>query len=402
MPDYHYRIVDHSGRVSRGTMAASDPAALTQHLAHHGQELLTYRLAQSQRFGPQAQAKPATAQLRLYFTQLAELAAAGMPLGQILTDTIASLPDGTLKDATRAVSARLQRGDDLATACAAAPAIFDRTILAVLQAGMSGGDLALGLAKARDHFLWRADFRALMLRSLRYPLFLMLLTFGVISFMMLQVVPQLTQFLTEQNQTLPWHSKALIGFAKGFAAIWWLSPLLALLLTISIKYAGKFSPSYAAWQDRLWLRLPWIGDIIRQGELALFLHHLALLTASGGALLPALRTAHDNIRNLAIKAQIAAMIERVAAGQDLTTAWRQAPILTGAIAQRVAIGLQSGMLAAQLQQASQDCTQHFTEQSKGLIRGLEPALTLLVGVILIWIVLAVLGPIYGAVTQLGR
>lgn len=399
MLDYRFRAVGGDGRIVRGTLPAAHEAHLAELLLAQGYELLTCRAPKPLR--RLWQTSLPRSEVALLFTQLAALAEAGVPLRLCLSDTLQSLPTGALRDALGAVTQEVQRGASLAEACATQPQLFPRSLIAVLEAGMAGGSLAQGFARARDHVQWQAEFGALLRRATRYPLFLLALCIGVISFMMLLVVPELAAFLKAQNYALPWHSLALFWIAEQFAVLWWLMPLLLAAGAGVAVFMRRHSAGFALWSDGVLLRLPLFGKLLRQRESAVFLHHLALLVGGGVPVLTALSTARGALNNRALQQETERMIAAVTAGEDLASVWQKLPSFGGLIARRAQIGLQTGTLPAQLQQASEECDAAVISASKQLIGALEPALTLLVGALLGWIVLAVLGPLYGALGTLG-
>ena len=240
-----------------------------------------------------------------------------------------------------------------------------------------------------------------MRRATRYPLFLLALAAAVISFMMLLVVPQLVAFLQAQDFELPWHSAALIWVAERFGTLWWALPLAAAGAGAAVMIGRRRSAAFALWCDGVILRLPGLGALVMQREMAYFLHHLALLAGGGVAILPALTAAQAALQNRALRAQAQRMVAAVMAGRDLGTVWEELPAFGGLIARRAQIGLQTGTLPQQLQQASAECDAAVVTRSEQMIGALEPALTLLVGGMLAWIVLAVLGPLYGSLARLG-
>ena len=146
MQEYRFRAVNAQGRILRGAMAAAHEAQLAGRLTALGYELLSCK-------APRRRAWRRTGtdyrQLMLLFTQLAALAEAGVPLTVCLDDALARMPDNDLRDALRAVLQDVRAETDCAAACARHPRVFPRGCVAVLQAGMAGGDPALGFAKAR-------------------------------------------------------------------------------------------------------------------------------------------------------------------------------------------------------------------------------------------------------------
>jgi type IV pilus assembly protein PilC len=399
MPDYRFRAVNAAGHITQGAMAAPDAAQVTLRLQDAGYELLS--LAHARQPWWRLPSAPDPAALQLVFTHLAALTEAGVPLALALKDAAATAPLGLLRTALDDIGQRLDIGEPFVVACAAHPRVFAPSLSAVLQAGMASGNPAQAFAQACKHLAWQQEFAALLRRALRYPVFLVALTTAVISFMLLYVVPQLTAFLQAQTIALPWHSRALIWLAEHCALLWWVLPLVGGLAYGGLVLARREWPHVRLWSDGCALRLPVLGTLLQQKDMAGFLHHLAVLLGGGVPLLTALAAARGALRNQALQAQAADMVARITAGQDLATAWQHMPAFGGLVARRVQIGLQSDTLVEQLQAASDACDAAVIARSKQLIGTLEPALTLLVGLMLAWIVLAVLAPLYQSLATLG-
>ncbi|MEJ0063349.1 MAG: type II secretion system F family protein [Alphaproteobacteria bacterium] len=401
MPQYRFRAVNTLGQVMKGRMDAANENHLAERLAGMGYELIVFRARQRIHWFRHWRGEQGSKQRVLLFTQLAALAKAGVPLVTCLEDTVVAMPDSALRDAVREVTRQVRDGADFAAACARHRDAFSPTVTALLQAGLAGGDLAAAFAHARDHVAWQAELGATLRRTLRYPLFLLALTGAAIAFMMLMVVPQLTQFLAAQNTALSWSTRSLIWLSEQFVTLLWAVPLVAAGGFLFVTRLRLRSAGFALRTDGMLLRLPLIGKIAAAVEKAHFLHHLALMIAGGVPLLPSLQGARSALTNRALARQADAMIGQLADGKSLADAMRTQPDFSGMIARRAQIGLQGDDLAGQLLQTSKDYDAEAMTRGKQLVASIEPALTMTVGLLLIWIVLAVLTPLYGSLKNLG-
>lgn len=401
MPKYRFRAVNTLGQVLKGHMGAANENHLAERLADMGYELLMFRAQQRVHWVRFWSREENSQQQILLFTQLAALAGAGVPLATCLEDTAVTMPDSKLRDTVRDIIQSLRDGVDFVAAFARHRHTFSPTVVALLQAGMAGGNPAQAFAQARDHVKWQTEHGTMLRRALRYPLFLLTLTLGAMSFMSIGVVPQLIQFTTAPDFVLPWLTRTLIWVAAMLRVLWWVLPLLLIGGGIVVALLRRSSPPLVAMTDGMLLRIPGLGGIIGMTERAHFLHHLALMVTSGVPILAALATARTALTNRALQAQATRMLQSVAEGTTLAEAFTAQRDFSGLAARRAQIGLQGGDLAAQLLEASKELDAEAMARSKQLIAALEPTLTLTVGVLLIWIVLVVLVPLYHSFNQLG-
>ena len=237
-------------------------------------------------------------------------------------------------------------------------------------------------------------------RALRYPLFLMLVATATTSFMLTMVVPQIVDFLLSTGGELPLSTKILIAFSKGFSACWWLALATSFVLFFTLRFFRQSAKSFALFQDRLLLSLPVLGPTLRQFATARFAENFAVLLKNGVALPESLALAATTFTNQALREAAKEAQRAVIAGTPLSKA--ATSLFPPLVIQMLRIGEQSG----QLNKALQDVTRHYDLEVKDrverLIAAIEPALTILVGGLLAWVVLAVLGPIYGNLAHLSQ
>jgi type IV pilus assembly protein PilC len=403
MPAYLYRAVHASGIVRQGRLIAANENALASSLQASGLELISARIAKSPL--PLFSCKPtrfssSLPHLMVLCRQLADLLQAGVPLLNSLEQVAAAMPSGRLPEILIAMAQDIEHGVGLTPAFAQYPALFDPVFLALLRTGEASGDCAGCFARLAEHLKGRARVAAQLKRALRYPLFLFLVAAGTVSFMMTMVVPQIAEFLRSLNGELPFSTRLLILVSDMFGAGWWL-----LLITLGgvfavTKILRRQSSAFALRFDRGLLRVPLWGEALHQLCVAPFAESFALLLPSGLSVTESLAIAAPSLQNRALIAQAREAKNRVEQGEKLSAVMEG--LLSPFALQMLRVGEQSG----QLPKALQDIARHYDETIKDtverLIGALEPALTLLIGGLLAWVVLAVLGPIYGNLGKIGQ
>ena len=267
-----------------------------------------------------------------------------------------------------------------------------------MDAGEKSGDLAATFNRLEQHLKWQAAIRRNVTRALRYPLFLLLIACGVTSFMMLLVVPEIISFLTNIGQDLPLSTRFLIGTAETFEKVWWMAPPVLLLLFLGIRIVHRINGEAAIILDSLVLKLPIVGDVIAKLALARLTSSFTILLKSGLSVPQSLHLASSTLGNAAIERQAAFAHQKLMDGLPLSKA---AHILfPPMMIQILHIAEKSATLPKALEEIARSCDREAHDSVESFLGLLEPILTILIGGLLAWIVLAVLGPIYGSLSPL--
>jgi type IV pilus assembly protein PilC len=397
MPAYRYRAVHASGRIAQGVIAAANEAALAHDLISAGFELIAakpkkeWRRAATLRRVPPRLVADTTA-------HIADILKSGLPFAEALEDVAPIAAHPALRDALGDILRSVRHGSRIADAFRRHPRLFTPVFASILAAGEAGGDLPATFAQLARYAETRAATEEKLRRALRYPLFLFTVAFAAVTFMLALVVPQVTAFLSGIDSNLPPATRILIAASDFFAASWWMIFLASLCGgAILVLLRGQSSNIRRA-TDALALRLPAFGHVLHKRALARFAHSFAALFQSGIGLPAALAEATATLNNRALEALANNTGRRIHAGQALSSAL--ADLFPPSALGMVRVGEKSGNLAKSLNDVAAACDRDANAASEKLIGLLEPALTLLIGVVLAWVVLAVLGPIYGALPKL--
>ncbi|MDD3287755.1 MAG: type II secretion system F family protein [Alphaproteobacteria bacterium] len=398
MPSYNYRAVHASGKIQKGFISASNENELILALKNSGHELITaHAQTRSSIFKPRL----SSGRLASLCGQIADLLRAGVPLLTAITQVKMALPgnDG-MSDCLGAIAFDISHGTSLTEAFSHHPKLFDAVFLALLQAGEKSGDPAATFERLSAHLEWKAQISEQIRRALHYPIFLFLVAGSATCFMMAMVVPQIVDFLASIQENPPLSTRLLIKLSYLFSAGWWILLALPVTAAITIAQIRRHSRTAAELFDKALLFIPFIGPIMRQQAMARFAKSLLLLLQSGTSLPESLRIATGTLQNLSLMNFATYAEEYVGAGRPLSYAF--AGLLSPFAVQMLLVGEQSGKLT----KALDEITRHYENATKNsvnkFIGSLEPALTMLIGGLLAWVVLAVLGPIYGSLEVIGQ
>jgi general secretion pathway protein F len=393
MPAFEFQALDAAGQARRGVLQADTPRAARGQLRERG--LHPLQVAPVREGGGSAapwRRGLGGAQLALLSRQLATLVGSGLPIDESLA-ALAEGSDGRFRALVLALRARVMEGASLAGALAEHPDTFPPLFRASIAAGESAGKLDRVLRALADYAEARDALRQRILLALTYPLLLTVVALAVVSGLLVYVVPQVTGVFAQYGQALPWPTRTLIAGSQWFAA-WggWL--LAALLLAAGAATLALRQPALRRSWHALLLRLPVSGRLLRAAESSRFARTLALLTGSAVPLLDALAIASQVVHNLPLREALARVAVRVREGQGFARALAETRQFPPIAVRLIASGEKSGRLDAMLAEAAAHQERELDGALGVAMAALGPGVILLVGGLVLFIVLAILLPIF--------
>ncbi|MEO1766675.1 type II secretion system F family protein [Thiobacter aerophilum] len=392
MPAFQYSAVDRDGRRLRGRMDAANEADLEQRLKRMGLDLITCRVQTDAAplFG-----RPVSRRDLINFCfQLEQITRSGIPLLDGVADLAATLDNPRFREVVAAVHEDMVGGRMLSDALANHPTVFDALFVSLIRAGEQTGNLPEVLANLAATLKWRDELAAQTKRLLIYPTAVLIVVGAVIVFLMLYLVPELTTFLRTMRQELPWQTRALIAISD-FVGRYWL--LLFLLLVTSLGLlllASKRGGNARLTWDYLKLNLPLIGPILQKILLARFANFFALLYGSGITVLDALAACEGIVANRYVADGLRRAAQQIAGGESITESFRNTGLFPPLVLRMIRVGETTGALDAALMNVTYFYNRDVRESVERALKLLEPALTVLLGLILAAILFAVLAPVY--------
>ncbi|HVI51406.1 MAG TPA: type II secretion system F family protein [Candidatus Sulfotelmatobacter sp.] len=401
MQSYDYTAISMAGAKTRGQLAANNEFDLYQRLRENGLELLSAKPSRADHFAGLITAPVRNRDLLQLFLHLQHLTGAGVPLVESLTDVRDAIEQRRLRDVVTDVLRDVTEGRSLSEAFDSHPETFGPVFHALLAAGEASGNLTDAFAQLVRHLKWTELVTARIRKAVRYPTVILSVMVALFFFMMLMVVPQVVDFLLGSGQELPLITQSLIATSDFVQGYWWLLILVPLLLAVLRKTVHRLSEDLAQRLDRLSLHLPLVGPLVRKIALSRFSHFFATMFRSGVPILECLETARTVVSNRSLSQSLGVVLDDVQQGIPLSRALRNTGEFPSLVVRMVVIGEESGRLGETLENVTEFYDQDVSESVDRMIAMIEPALTLFAGVMMLWIVLGVFGPIYDSFSKLG-
>jgi len=317
--------------------------------------------------------------------QLATLLSAGVPLLDALMSLSAEYR-GFYRDMLIAIKERVSGGAGLSRALEDFDAIFPESYRNMVLSGEESGNLDSVLRKIADYLESQSEVKAKVRSAMIYPLFMMGVSIVVLSFLFTFVIPKIVKIFKDAKSTLPFVTVILIGISNLFIGYWW--ALIGGTAAV-ILYAKKFLRENRLFVDRLILRMP--GNVIQSLYYARFARTMGFLLGGGLPMLKALGLAARSVGNSELQASVLSGAEKVAEGQRLSASLENFPPV---FVQLVATGEKSGKLPELLNRAADSYEEEFKRRITHAVSLFEPAMILLMGLVVGFVALAVLLPMF--------
>jgi len=394
VPAFAYQALDQGGKTQRGVLQGDTARSVRASLREKGLNPLEVRpVADAPQAGMLFRRGLSGAQLALLTRQLATLLKARLPVEEALAALAEQNDDTRVRTLVVSLRARVMEGSSLATGLADAPESFPEIYRASIAAGEQSGKLDEVLARLADYSEARDALNQKVWAALAYPILLTLVAIAVVSGLLVYVVPQIVGVFTQMHQALPWPTRALLALSR-FVQVWgWLLLMVLIAAAIGGRLALRIEQARARWHEVV-LSLPLIGRLVRAANTARCTRTLALLTASAVPLLEALQIGAQVMPNLPMRAALKRAALKVREGGGFSRALGESGYFPPVALRLIASGERAGELERMLDEAADHQQRDLDRWVTTLTAILGPLVILLVGAMVLFIVLAILLPIF--------
>lgn len=403
MQGLHYRAIDAQGRVHFGFSSNNNHSELAQQLHRQGWQLLPaswyQRLSNMLGFGPRVPRWSSTA-ASLFSLHLSQLLVAGVPLLQALDELLKMENQRSVRVALREVKNRIDQGESFSDAISDCPGLFGPDFIASVRAGEASGQLSKCLRQQSANLQWQAELSERLKTVLAYPLFALVCLIVVFLFVLLYLVPAMLPLLSMSEAPLPRHTKWLLNLSELIR-----QSGIVVLVFLCIVGSGIFF----FLQSSSLLKIPFqslltrnvYGRIRSHYSLARYSRSTSLLYESGVEFTDAMKISQNLVGSAFLRNQLDVAHQQILAGESIASAMQSQPGLPRLFVRMVSAGEQAGVLDVALRQCA-DQLQSTAQYSLARVeRLIGPVLLCVMGGLLLWVALSVLGPIYSAVGQTG-
>jgi len=399
MPSFSYRAIDANGTIVEGNLDASSEHALEAQLRQAGAEML--RCAEKRAGLFRRKTRVSRKELIGFCFHMEQMTRAGLPILEALADLRDSVGNSTFQEVIGNLISAVEVGNTMSQAMAEYPDVFDDVFVSLIAVGEESGELPDVMLKLTESLKWQDELMAKAKTVIMYPAFVGVVVVGVMLFMMLYVVPQMVDFIREMGQELPIHTRALIAFSNFLVHHWWWAGPLPGVLFFAIKVQASRSESFRFRVDGWKLKVWYIGPIMSKVVLSRFASYFALCYSAGLDVLASLRISEDIVGNAVVRKGMQGIAASIADGKSLSASIESTDMFPPLVVRMVRMGESTGLLDNALANVSYFYDREVTESIDRLKAMIEPAMTVVLGGIMGWIMLSVLGPIYETISSIG-
>lgn len=396
MGAYEYQAIDANGKTQNGLIEADTAKQARQQL--RGMSLMPLEVGEVSQtpLGGELKSrrdKINVATVALITRQIATLISAGQPVESAYFSVSRQTPKNQVKRVLLSVRAKVLEGFPLSDALREFPRIFDSMYCASVHAGEQSGLLDVVMERLADYLEARQELQSKTSQALIYPILLSVVVIFLVAGMLTFVVPQIVQVFEGFDQELPLITQWLISlsdFSKAYGVY-----LLLGLVALSMLYRQLLKLAwFSLLRDRTLLAIPFIRYLVKLSNTARFTRTMSILVSSGVTALDSIRISTEVILSQPIKTAVVKAADRVREGEHISVALEQTGHFSPIVLQLIEIGESSGRLGDMLERSAKAEENEFAGVTALFISLFEPAMILVMGMVVLAIVLAILLPIF--------
>ncbi len=398
MEAYQYKAIDERGRIHNGQVDAANIADLEMRLTKLNLDLVNYKeiKASHKRDSGVGVKRRDLITFCFHFEQTSR---AGVPVLESLQDLRDSSDNPRMAEVTNAMIESIEGGKTLAQAMADFEGVFGKIFINLVRAGEQSGQISKVFQELGMSLKWQDEQAALTKKLLTYPAFVGTVVGGVVFFLMTYLVPELLRFVKTMGQELPLHTKVLIVVSNIFVNYWYILLLIPIFIILGIYIGIKTSPAFHLKYDELKLKIPVVGPILKKIILTRLCSFFAIMYSSGITIIDCIRTGEEIAGNKSIARAMNQVGQKISDGTTLSDSFAAVNMFPPLVLRMIRVGENTGALENALSNISYFYTRDVKESIERLQSMIEPAMTIVLGSIIGWVMFSVLGPIYDLITK---
>jgi type IV pilus assembly protein PilC len=396
MAAFTYKAMNSGGRILRGQLDAVNSIDLEMRLKRMGLDFIDGAQVRKR----SSTYKPERKDLITFCIHLEQLTRSGVPIIESLMDLRDTLDNPRFREVIAGLVEAIDGGQRLSQAMAARPEVFDTVFASLVRTGEETGRLPEVLKNLTDKLKWEDELASHAKKIIIFPAFAGTIVLGAVTFLMINVVPQMVQFVKGMGQALPLHTKALIWTSNAFVNYWYVIFGVPAAIVIGVLLAARNNYRLRYRLDLLKLNLPMVGPILKKIILARFASVFAMMYGAGITILESIKMTEEIVGNLVIKEGLRQVGQQIAEGQIVTQAFQNVGLFPPLVVRMLRVGESTGALDEALLNVGYFYNREVNESIDKIEAVIEPALTVFLGVIMLWIAAAVLGPIYDTISKI--
>lgn len=325
--------------------------------------------------------------------QLSSLMDSGVNILNGLGIVQRQLPNKYLKSAIDGIITRIKDGKSFSESLSAYPSLFSGLYVSLVRSGEAGGTIEQTLKRLADFLEKEEEFRNSLRQALVYPAFIMAVSILTVGVLLGFVIPRLSGMFADMGQALPMPTQILIAVSGFVRAYWWMMLAAAVAAFFAAQKVYK-RPQARLRIDRFKLRLGLFGKVVLETQISRLSRTLSLLLSGGIAVVEAIDISTSVLTNQALALEVRAFKDQVSKGSSLSSCLKTSKLFPSYVANIVAVGEETGSIEKSLLRVAEDYEKEADGIVKTSTRLLEPVIILVMGLVVGFIVLSMLLPIF--------
>lgn len=403
MPTFKFEALDTSGQEVKDSVDAGNEEEASQKIKAMGY-FVTKLTAAQQKGGKKGKKKTGKSRktfvlggvsqkmLCIFTRQFSTLQDAGLPVLRSLRILEKQMKPSALKNSLIDVVEDVESGSTLSEALGRHPKCFDRLYVNMVKAGEAGGALEVILQRLAEFKEKSQSLKRKVIGAMVYPSVVIMVAVGILTFIMVSIIPKFKKIFEEFGLSLPQATKILIDVSDWVASYWYVIPLFPLGVYLLIKLirltkAGNYA------LDRMVLWIPIVGSLVEKTIVARTMRTLGTLISSGVPILEALAIVKDTANNVVFERMFQRVLESIREGDTIADPLREARLVDDMVVNMVEVGEETGDLDTMLYKVADFYDEEVDTLVKSLISLLEPIMIVFLGGVIGAIVISLFLPL---------
>lgn len=402
MPTFAYTAVDPSGKSIKGKVDADSQQLVISKLQEQGYHIANIVEKKAVAFGG-GMSKYKKVQLQsiaIFSRQFATMINAGVSIVKCLDILQSQIKDEVLKPAVKQAMEDVKNGMSLTDAFQKHPNVFSKLYVNMIRAAELGGILDEILERVSGFLENEMEIRIKIKSAMMYPVIVLVFSVGMICALFTFVLPRFKEIFESMNVEMPIYTRILFSGSDLFKSYWFVPVILGIGGVMFVKYLGT-KPAGRYQIDNVKLKTPVVGDIIQKMAISRFARTFGTLVSSGVPMMRALEIVGETAGNSVIAKAVEDARASVREGQKISDPLAATGLFPAMVTHMIGVGEETGRLSEMLIKVSDFYEKEVDAAVKGLTSLIEPMLIVFMGVVVGFIAISVMGPIFKLISSIG-
>jgi len=399
VPLFQYKAIDASGKFITGSLDAGNTNDLELRLEKMDLDLVTFKQKEpgSDLFGRNKIGRRDLINFSFYLEQLTR---AGVPILEGLADLRDGEDNPTFRDVITGLIEAIEGGNSFSQALALYPKIFDDVFISLIRVGERSGRMSHVLVDITETLKWQDELLGKARKIMTYPAVIGTLVLSVVMFMMIFVVPDIMEAIVGLGGEIPLETRILMATSLFLVDFWYLVLAAPFAIYYILKYFYRTSSSARFKLDGILLQLPIVGTVNEKIKISRFTRYFSLMFAPGITVLDAINLSKGVLSNTVLEDGIERAWQQISEGSSISEAFKNIGIFPPLVVRMLRVGESSGQMDKSLDNVSYFFDRDINDSIEKMEPVLQTSLMATIGVIVMWLALSVLGPIYDTISTI--